>query len=126
MTLNDFLQWFKTLQDMPPVELGKLDANKESFIALLLQKEKDINAIGTPSSYNIMGVNIKIRYGKNFTSAQQKVLQIKKQLDDVRDTPMNNKRVFFINTEQPKYDGKDAKGVFEFTLKAQIFYERSS
>ena len=126
MTLNDFLQWFKTLEDMPPVELGKLDANKESFIALVLLKEKDVNAIGTPASYNIMGADIKIRYGKNFTAAQQKVQQIKEQLDKVRNTLMNNKRVLFINTEQPKYDGKDAKGVFEFTLKAHIFYERSS
>ncbi len=126
MTVNDFLQWLKTQKDMPPAELGKLDANKESFIALFLQKEAKVNAIGTPSSYSVMGVNIKIRYGKNFTAAQQKVQQIKEQLDNVRKTPMNNKMVLFINTEQPKYDGKDAKGVFEFTLKTRIFYERSS
>lgn len=124
MTLNDFLQWFKTLEDMPPVELGNLNADKDCFIALFPQSEKDIAAIGWPSSYNIMGVSIKIRYGKNFTSAQKKAQRIRNQLDDVRNTQMNDKTVYFISTEQPKYDGKDKKGVFEFTLKARIFYER--
>ena len=126
MKLTDFLQWLKTLKDMPPAELGNLNAGKEHFIALYPLSAKDIQAVGWPSSYNTMGADIKIRYGKNFTEAQQKAQQIKEQLDNVRNTQMNNKMVLFINTEQPKYDGKDAKGVFEFTLKARIFYERSS
>ena len=125
MTLNDFVQWIKTLEDMPPAELGNLNANKEHFIALYPLSAKDIQAVGWISSYNVIGVRLKIRYGKNFTTAESKILQIKEQLDNVRNTQMNDVKVLFINTEQPKFDGKDTKGVFEFTLNARIYYERS-
>ena len=125
MKLTDFLQWLKTLADMPPAELGSLNVNKDSFIALYPLSAKDIQAVGFPSSYNVMGVRIKLRYGKNFSAAEEKILQIKEQLDNVRNTQMNNTTVLFINTEQPKFDGKDINRVFEFTLNARIYYERS-
>lgn len=124
MTVNDFMAWLRGQTDIP-LELGNLNANTDRFIAIYPIPKKSVQTIGNIASYDVKGVRLKIRYGNNFTTAENKVLQIKQLLDNVRNIPMNKVKVYFINTEQPKYDGKDKKGIFEFTLNFEIFHERS-
>ena len=127
MKINDFMQWLKiqpAAADIP-VELGAINGNKEKFIALVPIPLGDIQAIGSPSSYNVIGVSLRMRYGKNFTTAQNKLQELQSLFEKTENADMNGQLVYFmVNEGQPTYNGKDIKGVFEFTLKIKIFYER--
>ena len=127
MKINDFMQWLKIQRAAAdiPIELGSINGNKDKFIALSPVPMRDIQAIGSPSSYNVMGVSLRMRYGKNFTTAQNKLQELQSLFEKTENADMNGQFVYFmINEGQPTYNGKDIKGVFEFTLKIRIFYER--
>jgi len=128
MTINDFKVWLKkhpAVADIP-VELGMLNANKDIFISLTpTPGVPHTQAIGFPSSYDVLGVTLRLRYGKNFTTAQQKAIELQSLFESTEQADMNGVTVLFmINDAQPTYNGKDMKGVFEFTLKLKIYYER--
>jgi hypothetical protein len=126
MTLNDFLIWLKGKTDIP-MELGMLNVNENNFLALYPLPAKEIKAIGTASSYNVKGVMLRLRYGTNFTQAENKAKELARVLENVNNEYMGSTFVYFIsNITQPTYNGKDRKGVFEFTLKAEIYYERKN
>lgn len=127
MKTNDFMQWLKTQPAAAdiPIELGAINGNKEKFIALSPIPLGDVQAIGSSSSYNVMGVSLRVRYGKNFTTAQNKLQELQSLFEKTENADMNGQLVYFmVNEGQPAYNGKDIKGVFEFTLKIKIFYER--
>ena len=128
MTINDFKVWLKNQPAAAdiPVELGMLNANKDIFISLTpTPGVPHTQAIGSPSSYDVLGVTLRLRYGKNFTTAQQKAIELQSLFESTEQADMNGVTVLFmINDAQPAYNGKDMKGVFEFTLKLKIYYER--
>lgn len=130
MKINDFKEWLKKQPEAEkiPIEMGMLNGNKEQFISLApTSNVSDIQAIGAPSSYNVIGITLRLRYGTNFTTAQSKAKELQSLFEKTEKTDMNGVFVYFMtNDTQPVYNGKDRKGVFEFTLKVKVYYERKS
>lgn len=127
MTTEAFKNWLKTVVDSPSFTIGKLDTSKSQTICVYSGLSAGANRpkLGNDSGYGEKSIRILVRWGSNFAKAEEKAQRVYNLLGSSNPINNNEKICFVI----PKYAepvslGTDDKGIYEFSIDVNLFYER--
>lgn len=126
MTTEAFKNWLKTVVDSPSFTIGKLDTSKSQTICVYSGLSAGANRpkLGNETGYGEKSIRILIRWGTNFAKAEEKARQVYNLLGDNKIT-INEKTVCIVRKyTEPVSLGTDDKGVYEFSIDVNLFYER--
>lgn len=128
MTLKEIKDWFKENYNIPnfqQISIGKIDNNLDKALCFYNSKRSVpyINKTGT-STYGIKPLTILMRYGQNQDAAEIVINKLY-EFFDKKNTLINEKRVFFSFVyENPISLGTDDKGIIEYSLEIDCYYEK--
>ena len=129
MLLKEIKDWFKVnykdISDFSQISINKIDNNLEKALCFYNSKRtiQYINKLGV-SSYSVKPLTILLRFGKNQDEAEIKANSLYNFF---------NKKYFNINSKnvsfEPKYEapaslGTDDKGIIEYSIEIDMYYER--
>lgn len=129
MTLAEVREWLKTqISDCSHWYIGKIDGSKEQCIGLYDTQGPVPNiAIGglKNTSYSVKSISILVHWGKNADIAEQKAQGVYNKLFG-QTAVIGSKRViqFDMKSSEPISLGADDNGIYEYTIYANIIYER--
>ncbi len=112
-------EWFGT---------AKMDGNLEKAFCLYLRPKGVINNIAVggvdATGYGFEALSLLIRWGRNPADAEQKARQVRQALDWLAFDLDGIKCFVQCVFGSPIPLGTDEKGVFEYSLDFNLFYER--
>lgn len=128
ITLADVRDCLKTLFAADHYYIGKLD-NKQSKSAGVYSFKRSgapVTAIGQNSTYDIIGVTILLHWSQNARETELAARQLYETLRTVKNLTIENHTVYMLELQEPEpVDvGTDDKGVYEFVIDLNIYYER--
>lgn len=126
MTTEAFKNWLKTVINSPSFTIGKLDTSKSQTICIYSGVSSEANKpkVGNNSGYETKSIRILVRWGSNFAKAEEKAQQVYNLLGDSKIT-INGKIVCIVRKHsEPVSLGTDDKGIYEFSIDVNLFYER--
>ena len=110
--------------------IGKLDNKLDKSIGVytLQSSGAPVTAIGTPSTYETIGITLLIHWTNNAADTETAARQLYEHLRTVRDLIINNHTVYMIDllVPEPIDVGSDEKGVYERVINLKIYYERNN
>lgn len=130
MTLAEVRDWLKTqIADCPAWYIGKIDGNKEQCIGIYNVTGGTARiALGglVDTGYMTKGVSILVHWGRNADTAEKKAQEVYRALFGKRGAVIGGRRVIMFRMPQsgPISVGTDDRGIYEYVIETNIFYER--
>lgn len=131
MTLNDVLQWLKTLNTkFEHYYMGTLDSKKNKSLGVynLKRENKPIIAIGgiEYTSYNVKRISLLIHWNQASDETENQAIQLYEELLREKPNQIGSHIINFIGmlTNEPVDVGRDDKGICEYVIEFEIYYKR--
>ncbi len=130
MTLAEVRDWLKTqVDDCPAWYIGKIDGNKEQCIGIYgTTGPAPRVAIGglENTSSTVKPISILVHWGRNANVAEQKAQEVYQALFGKASAIVGGRRVIMFKMPQPGPIGvgTDDRGVYEYVIETNIYYER--
>lgn len=129
MTLKEIKDWFKTeydgITEFEQCSINKIDKNLDKAICFYKSKRNIsyINALGL-NTYSVKPLTVLIRFAENQDYAEIEANKLYNFFDK-KNATINSKMTFFKHLyENPIYLGTDDKGIIEYSLEIDLYYER--
>ncbi|MBP3607011.1 MAG: hypothetical protein J6J11_01665 [Treponema sp.] len=128
MLLKQIKDWFKLNYDstiFQQVSIGEIDNNLEKALCFYNSKREIayINRCDV-STYSIKPLTILMRFGKKETDAETIINTLYNFFDKKISTIDNRKIRFSLAIENPINLGRDDKGIIEYSLEVDCYYEK--
>lgn len=130
LNLSEIKDWYK--QQLPDVEwigVGKMDNSREFAICLYNNRPTpNYIAVGGEecTGYQEKKLQLLIRWGKNYTIAEDKANVVYNLSNNIKSSISNNKILIENEHSHPICLGEDNKGVFEFSVDIKIIIEKGA
>lgn len=129
MLLKEIKDWFKITcsesADFSQISINKIDNQLEKALCFYKSKRTIpyINKLSV-STYSVKPITILIRFGKNQNDAEIKANALYDFFNE-KYFNINNKKVLFdLKYEEPTSIGTDDKGIIEYSIEIDMYYER--
>ncbi len=108
--------------------MGRLDAKKDCSIGVYRSKRASplhipLGGMGN-AGYGVKRTTFLVHWNKSPRDTEKAVIELITKLNQVRELPVNNSKVYFILTTEPIPVDTDDNGIFEMVIDADIYYER--
>lgn len=126
MTTEAFKNWLKTVISSPSFTVGRLDTSKSQTICIYsgLSSKPVRPVVGNERGYGEKSIRILVRWGTNFPAAEAKAKEVYDVLGDKK-LDIDGVIVCIVRSHsEPVSLGADDKGVYEFAIDVNLFYER--
>lgn len=131
LTLESVKDWLKAnVPEVGSISVGAINADKDKCIGVYNQKQgsKQRICIGgkEQTKYLVKRVSILIHWTNSPVKAEQKAIEIYELLYGLSFFKMGETQIYSITlSDAPMPIGKDEKGICEYVIEAEIYYERS-
>lgn len=123
--IRDFLKQFDLAEYY---YIGKLDNKQDKSLGVysLKRSEPPTTAIGSESTYDIIGVSLLLHWNNNADETEIAARKLYELLRTVKDVVINDTQIYMIQLlmPEPVNIGTDDKGVYERVIELKIYYER--
>lgn len=131
ITLANVREWIKQFDIGENFYIGKLDNKKDKLIGVypLKRSGPPVMAVGglKNSSYNIKPISVLMHWNKNADETEQAAYSLFKAIQKAEDIRMGNVQIYYVDLKvpEPVWVGTDDKGVYEYVIEFDIYYERN-
>ncbi len=128
MTLAYIRDWLKTFEIAEHYYIGKLDNKQDKSLGVYTLKSNGapITAIGTQSTYDIIGVSLLLHWNNNANETEVTARTLYEKLRTIKNFKINDKQIYMIEllVPEPIDVGTDDKGIYERVIEMNLYYER--
>lgn len=128
MTLAHIRDWLKTFGIAEHYYIGKLDNKQDRSFGVYTLKGNGapVTAIGTQSTYDIIGVSLLLHWSNNANETEVTARTLYEKLRTIKNFKINDKQIYMIEllVPEPIDVGTDAKGIYERVIEMNLYYER--
>lgn len=128
MTLAHIRDWLKTFEIAEHYYIGKLDNKQDKSLGIYTLKGNGapVTAIGTQSTYDIIGVSLLLHWSNNANETEVTARVLYEKLRTIKNFKINDKQIYMIEllVPEPIDVGTDDKGVYERVIEMNLYYER--
>lgn len=128
MTLAYIRDWLKTFEIAEHYYIGKLDNKQDKSLGVYTLKSNGapITAIGTQSTYDIIGVSLLLHWNNNANETEVTARTLYEKLRMIKNFKINDKQIYMIEllVPEPIDVGTDDKGIYERVIEMNLYYER--
>lgn len=128
ITLASIRDWLKSYSNAEHFYIGKLDSKQDKSLGVYSLKRSGapVTAIGSDSTYNIIGVSLLIHWNTNANETEIEAKQLYETLRTIKNETINNSLVYMIEllVPEPVDVGTDDSGVYERVIELKVYYER--
>lgn len=128
MTLAHIRDWLKTFGIAEHYYIGKLDNKQDKSLGIYTLKGNGapITAIGTQSTYDIIGVSLLLHWNNNANETEVTARTLYEKLRTIKNFKINDKQIYMIEllVPEPIDVGTDDKGIYERVIEMNLYYER--
>lgn len=129
LTLSAVREWLKMVFKADHYYIGKLDSKQDKSIGVysLKRSGSPITAIDRLSSYDIKSVSILLHWNKNADETERTALSLFESIRKLSDFTIGNTKVYYLKllVPEPVAVGTDDKGVYEYVIEFELYYERN-
>ncbi len=130
ITLANIRDWLKSYSNAEHFYIGKLDNKQDKSLGVYSLKRSGppVTAIGTQSTYDIIGVSLLIHWNNNANETEIEARQLYEILRTVKNITINNTLIYMIEllVPEPIDVGTDDKGIYERVIELKFYYERKN
>ncbi len=129
ITLSNIRDWLKSYSNAEHFYVGKIDnkQNKSIGVYSLKRSGSPVTAIGTESTYDILGVSLLIHWNNNASETEIEARQLYETLRTIKNISINNTLIYMIEllVPEPIDVGTDEHGgIYERVIELKFYYER--
>ncbi len=128
MTLAHIRDWLKTFDVAEHYYIGKLDNKQDKALGVYTLKGNGapVTAIGTQSTYDIIGVSLLLHWNNNANETEVTARTLYEKLRTIKNFKINDKQIYMIEllVPEPIDVGTDDKGIYERVIEMNLYYER--
>ncbi|MEE0964179.1 MAG: minor capsid protein [Ruminococcus bromii] len=128
MTLAHIRDWLKTFGIAEHYYIGKLDNKQDRSLGVYTLKGNGapVTAIGTQSTYDIIGVSLLLHWSNNANETEVTARTLYEKLRTIKNFKINDKQIYMIEllVPEPIDVGTDDKGIYERVIEMNLYYER--
>ncbi|MEE3499056.1 MAG: minor capsid protein [Ruminococcus bromii] len=128
MTLAHIRDWLKTFGIAEHYYIGKLDNKQDRSLGVYTLKGNGapVTAIGTQSTYDIIGVSLLLHWNNNANETEVTARTLYEKLRTIKNFKINDKQIYMIEllVPEPIDVGTDDKGIYERVIEMNLYYER--
>ncbi len=128
MTLAHIRDWLKTFGIAEHYYIGKLDNKQDKSLGIYTLKGNGapVTAIGTQSTYDIIGVSLLLHWNNNANETEVTARTLYEKLRTIKNFKINDKQIYMIEllVPEPIDVGTDDKGIYERVIEMNLYYER--
>lgn len=128
MTLAHIRDWLKTFDVAEHYYIGKLDNKQDKALGVYTLKGNGapVTAIGTQSTYDIIGVSLLFHWNSNANETEVTARTLYEKLRTIKNFKINDKQIYMIEllVPEPIDVGTDDKGIYERVIEMNLYYER--
>lgn len=128
MTLAHIRDWLKTFDLAEHYYIGKLDNKQDRSLGIYTLKGNGapVTAIGTQSTYDIIGVSLLLHWSNNANETEVTARTLYEKLRTIKNFKINDKQIYMIEllVPEPIDVGTDDKGIYERVIEMNLYYER--
>lgn len=128
MTLAHIRDWLKTFEIAEHYYIGKLDNKQDKSLGVYTLKGNGapVTAIGTQSTYDIIGVSLLLHWNNNANETEVTARTLYEKLRTIKNFKINDKQIYMIEllVPEPIDVGTDDKGIYERVIEMNLYYER--
>ena len=128
MTLAHIRDWLKTFGIAEHYYIGKLDNKQDRSLGVYTLKGNGapVTAIGTQSTYDIIGVSLLLHWSNNANETEVTARTLYEKLRTIKSYKINDKQIYMIEllVPEPIDVGTDDKGIYERVIEMNLYYER--
>lgn len=126
--LSDIRDFLKTVFKAEHYYIGKLDNKQDKSLGVYTLKGNGapVTAIGTQSTYDIIGVSLLLHWSNNANETEVTARTLYEKLRTIKNFKINDKQIYMIEllVPEPIDVGTDAKGIYERVIEMNLYYER--
>lgn len=124
----DVRDWLKTKLAADYYYIGKLDNRRCRSVGVyqLSQSGAPLCGIGQDMSYEVLPVSVLLHWTNSADETERAARQLFEALRSARGQNINEHKIYHIDllTPLPVFLGTDEKGVYEWVIELQLYYER--
>ena len=128
MTLAHIRDWLKTFGIAEHYYIGKLDNKQDRSLGVYTLKGNGapVTAIGTQSTYDIIGVSLLLHWSNNANETEVTARTLYEKLRTIKNFKINDKQIYMIEllVPEPIDVGTDDKGIYERVIEMNLYYEK--
>lgn len=128
MTLSKIRDWLKSYNVAEHYYIGKLDNKQDKSLGVytLKQSGSPVRAVGTKSTYDVIGVSILLHWNNNADETERAARTVYEVLENVKDVKIDDTQIYMIEllVPEPVDVGSDDKSVYERVIEFKIYFER--
>ena len=128
MTLAHIRDWLKTFGIAEHYYIGKLDNKQDRSLGVYTLKGNGapVTAIGTQSTYDIIGVSLLLHWSNNANETEVTARSLYEKLRTIKNFKINDKQIYMIEllVPEPIDVGTDDKGTYERVIEMNLYYEK--
>lgn len=128
MTLAHIRDWLKTFGIAEHYYIGKLDNKQDRSLGVYTLKGNGapVTAIGTQSTYDIIGVSLLLHWNNNANETEVTARTLYEKLRTIKNFKINDKQIYMIEllVPEPIDVGTDDKGIYERVIEMNLYYEK--
>ena len=128
MTLAHIRDWLKTFGIAEHYYIGKVDNKQDRSLGVYTLKGNGapVTAIGTQSTYDIIGVSLLLHWSNNANETEVTARTLYEKLRTIKNFKINDKQIYMIEllVPEPIDVGTDDKGIYERVIEMNLYYER--
>lgn len=126
--LSDIRDFLKTVFKAEHYYIGKLDNKQDKSLGVYTLKGNGapVTAIGTQSTYDIIGVSLLLHWNNNANETEVTARTLYEKLRTIKNFKINDKQIYMIEllVPEPIDVGTDDKGTYERVIEMNLYYER--
>lgn len=126
--LSDIRDFLKTVFKAEHYYIGKLDNKQDKSLGVYTLKGNGapVTAIGTQSTYDIIGVSLLLHWSNNANETEVTARTLYEKLRTIKNFKINDKQIYMIEllVPEPIDVGTDDKGTYERVIEMNLYYER--
>ena len=126
--LSDIRDWLKSVTNAEHYYIGKLDNKQDRSLGIYTLKGNGapVTAIGTQSTYDIIGVSLLLHWSNNANETEVTARTLYEKLRTIKNFKINDKQIYMIEllVPEPIDVGTDDKGIYERVIEMNLYYER--
>lgn len=126
--LSDIRDFLKTVFKAEHYYIGKLDNKQDKSLGVYTLKGNGapVTAIGTQSTYDIIGVSLLLHWNNNANETEVTARTLYEKLRTIKNFKINDKQIYMIEllVPEPIDVGTDDKGIYERVIEMNLYYER--
>ncbi|HCB96040.1 MAG TPA: hypothetical protein DEP65_10825 [Ruminococcus sp.] len=126
--LSDIRDFLKTVFKAEHYYIGKLDNKQDKSLGVYTLKGNGapVTAIGTQSTYDIIGVSLLLHWNNNANETEVTARTLYEKLRTIKNFKINDKQIYMIEllVPEPIDVGTDDKGTYERVIEMNLYYEK--